>query len=148
MASKPGNTISQKRGLFDDDDDLDNSNFLSSKKPTQPQPKPEINKGSKMFNEEEEEIVVPKAKVMPTEPVRQPMVSKEAPKKKSLFDDDDDLESNTFLKKPAAKNESVSPQIPHPSPQKAPISHSQPPQMIQKQPLAQKKGLFDEEETD
>lgn len=43
--TKPTAVSTQKKGLFDDDDDLDNSNFLSSKKPvSKNEPKPNIMK--------------------------------------------------------------------------------------------------------
>lgn len=76
-----------------------------------------------------------------------------ATKKKSLFDDDDDLSGNTFLKKPVHKNESVSPTPIQSSPQKQ--THSVPPtnQAVlppaQKQaplPTKKKNNLFDDEE--
>lgn len=84
---------------------------------------------------------------MQNQPVRQPVVNKDAGKKKSLFDDDDDLESNTFLKKPV-KNEPVT--IPQSSPQKpilksqSPLNVNLPAQIAQKPPPPKKKGLFDD----
>lgn len=51
VVSKPSTSATQKKSLFDDDEDLDNSNFLSNKK-TAPQqkPKPSNNTGSSIFN--------------------------------------------------------------------------------------------------
>lgn len=88
---------------------------------------------------------------MQNQPVHQPVVNKDAGKKKSLFDDDDDLESNTFLKKPV-KNEPVT--IPQPSPQKpilksqSPLNVNLPAQIAQKPPPPKKKGLFDDNDDD
>ena len=91
---------------------------------------------------------------MQSQPVRQPASNKDAGKKKSLFDDDDDLESNTFLKKPARVEQPDPINIPQSSPQKSVLKSESPlntnvqTQSVQKQQPAKKKGLFDDNDDD